>query len=80
MRVIFYSVVMFYNSFLFGMNTIIYHPVCWLNLFCILMMLLAFYLEGKTNEQRTEIEQLTKEYEQTKQEYLKLFKKVNNVV
>jgi hypothetical protein len=80
MRVIWYSIVIFYNSFLFAKNTISYHPACWLNLVYLLMMLLAFYLEGKTNEQKTEIENLTKEYEQAKQEYLKLFKEANNVV
>ena len=80
MRVIGHSIVMFYNSFLLAMNTINYHPACWINSVCVLMMLFAFYLEGKTNEQETEIEQLTKEYEQAKQEYLKLFKEVNNVV
>lgn len=73
MRVIGHSIVMFYNSFLLAMNTINYHPACWINSVCVLMMLFAFYLEGKANEQETEIEQL-------KKEYLEMLNEYNNVV
>lgn len=59
--IIWNSIGILFNSFLFAKNTIDYNPFCWLNLFCILLMFFAFYLEGRLNKQKEELKQLIKE-------------------